>query len=92
MNVAFTSRSPPALAYVQMWFARTPYVQPFSCLSRTAVGPRPMLPAEAVVGRGRPEEDRADAQIHPPEVGSLGEKKKLCTVSPRPNLLSIAVR
>ena len=68
-----------------MWLASTPRVQPFDCLSTTAVGPAPHL---SVVSRSFEPVGSSSTgpapQIQPEAVGALGEKKMLWTMSPVP--------
>ncbi|MNP55367.1 hypothetical protein D3C76_1500100 [compost metagenome] len=70
-----------------MWLASMPRVQPFDCLSATAVGPRPhcSLPSNSSLPVGINKAGPAP-RIQPLSVGLLGEKKKLCVMSPAPDL------
>src|SRR5689334_20049160 len=83
MNVEFTDGRVSDPATDQMWFIRVPTVHPWCCFSTTNVGPRPNFfePSKSSVAVGI---SRAGPRRQMKGCDLLGEKKRLCTVSPRP--------
>src|SRR5215813_2969510 len=89
MHVLLTLSRLPFPATDQMWLTSMPEVQPCSCVSATAVGPRPHFLAPRALSEALGERNTEPTpQIHPPRDGAFGDKKKLCVMSPRPAVLS----
>ena len=88
MNVALTSARLLFPATDQMWFAASigPAGLLFEHDGRGAQAK--FLRAQRPIGGPGIRNTGPTPQIHPPLVGAFGEKKKLCTMSPRPALLS----
>ena len=83
MKSAFTFGRPLPPDTLHIWFQSAPTVQGPRCLSTTTVGPKPhcLLPRDEFVAVGI----RAAGPM-PQMTGSVlfGEKKMLCTTSPKP--------